>query len=96
MLPLERAELQTECCELVEARLPKSALPGISDLITPEVIGALVRTGLDAAVAHFGEQGKTLSQQAKTTIRTFVSSGTLAYLEEVIRGLEDLKTAHAG
>ena len=96
MLPLERAELQAECCDLVGSRLPKNAVGAIADFVTPEIVGALVRTGLDAAVAQFGGQGKALSQQAKTTIRTFVSSSTLRYLEELIQGLEDLKTAHAG
>lgn len=83
-------DLEPEICALVGHGLPKSA-GGAADFITVELVGSLVRMGLDALVSRYGAQGEMLSQAAKTQIRTFVSASTLRYLEGIAAGLQDLK-----
>jgi hypothetical protein len=83
-------DLEPEIVALVGASIPKGA-GGIGGLITIELVGGLVRSGLDAVVAQYGDQGVALSQAAKSHIRTFVSVNTLKYLQGIVAGMQDLK-----
>jgi hypothetical protein len=85
-------EMEPEITALVAAQLPKSAM-GLPDFITPELVGSLVRTGLDALVIQFGAQGEAFTQAWKAQVRTFVSANTLRYLEGLIAGMQDLKAS---
>lgn len=82
-------DLESEIVDQVARQLPKGA--GFGDFVSIELVGSLVRAGLDAIVGRYGDEGVALSQAAKVQIRAFVSANTLRYLEGLVAGLGDLK-----
>jgi hypothetical protein len=91
-LPHDHDDLHADVCADVAAKLPKSAV-GAANFVTPELVASLVRTGIDTFVAAFGDRANAAVQSLKPQIRMVLSSNTLAYLERMAQGLEDLKAA---